>query len=586
MARTAILEKVMHRESKSTLPRSGIGAILIFFAANGSAFGTTVAIDPTVTYQTFEGWGTSLCWWAFQEGSGYPAFVNQIAAYLVNPDTGLGYTCFRYNIGGGENPTHTHIPVGRRVPGYLPTAAGPYNFAADSNQRKVALALAAQAKALNQPLIWEAFSNSPPYWMTNTGCASGGHADADNLKPAYFTAFASYLTTVARYFRDSVGITFRTLEPFNEPSAEWWDSGGTQEGCGFKNNQSTMIEYLGDSLSAKGLLSTTTVSAADENTDTSAISSLKADSALALSFMSQVNTHGYGNPTAANFDTLASLAAAKDKRLWMSEGGPLNGLGNQTITMLMSQYILHDFKYLKCRAWIDWQSYGSGNWGTLMVDSSKLTLIPQRRYYMMAAFSRFIRPGSQMISTGTDTNSMAAIVPKTGNLVIVVRNGTAAGFTDTFNLSKVTRLPAAAHVYQFIDADSANQSLQKLADVPVVAGGFAVAMPSHSVTTCVVPGVVDSTLTALLPSPSRSGTAPIACLSFTRNGLSVRLPAAGVYSATVYAASGRRVASFTREGVAGVNVVPAGALRLPEGVYSVLVRQRGNVASGIIGVVK
>ncbi len=315
----------------------------------------------------------------------------------MNPDTGLGFTCFRYNIGGGENPTHTHIPAGRLVPGYKPTATGPYNFAADSNQRKVALALVATGKALNQPTIWEAFSNSPPYWMTNSGCASGGHADADNLKSTYFTAFAGYLTQVTKYFQDSVGITFRTLEPFNEPSAGWWDSGGTQEGCGFKSNQSLMIQYLGDSLRANGLLSTTTVSASDENTDTAAISSLKAYNDSALPYLSQTNTHGYGNPTDANFDSLASLAAAKNKRLWMSENGPLNGLGNQTITMLMSQYIFQDLKYLQCRAWIDWQTYDSGNWGEFVVDSLKLALRPQRRYYMMAAFSRFIRPGSQMI---------------------------------------------------------------------------------------------------------------------------------------------------------------------------------------------
>lgn len=115
-------------------------------ASLGATNGNTVTINPAITYQTFEGWGTSLCWWAFQEGSGYQAFVNQIAAYLMNPDTGLGFTCFRYNIGGGENPTHTHIPAGRLVPGYKPTATGPYNFAADSNQRKVALAWLQRAR--------------------------------------------------------------------------------------------------------------------------------------------------------------------------------------------------------------------------------------------------------------------------------------------------------------------------------------------------------------------------------------------------------------------------------------------------------
>jgi O-glycosyl hydrolase len=585
MAGVTPVSQKSRRKSATAAPLREIFVILAVFVFFGTSCATTSTIDPAATYQTFEGWGTSLCWWAFQEGSGYPAFVNQIAAYLMSPDTGLGYSCFRYNIGGGENPTHSHIPVGRCVPGYKPTESGPWNFTADSNQRRVALALVAKGKALQQPIIWEAFSNSPPYWMTVSGCASGGHADADNLKPAYFPAFAGYLTTVARYFRDSVGITFRTLEPFNEPSSGWWDSGGTQEGCGFKNNQSLMIQYLGDSLAAKGLLATTTVSASDENTDTLEVNSLKACSDSALSYMSQANTHGYGNPTAANFSTLASLAASKNKRLWMSENGPLNGLGNQTITMLMSQYIMQDLKLMKCAAWIDWQSYGSGNWGNFLIDSLKLSLEPQRRFYMMAAFSRFIRPGSRMI-TVSDTNAIAALVPKTGNLVIVVRNGGSAAFLDTFDLSKVTQLPAAAHVYQFLDADSANQALLRLPDAPVTLGKLTLVAPVHSITTGVLPGVIDSTVTAVLPASLPDRPATIAFIAATRRGFSVRLPVNGEYSLLVSTGSGRRVAAHAGQGVAGVNVIGRGALRLSRGVYIVQVRQGGCVANGMVTVVE
>jgi hypothetical protein len=45
-------------------------------------------------------------------------------------------------------------------------------------------------KAKRPDAIFEAFSNSPPYWMTFSGCA-GGNVDPmqDNLKPEYYEAF-------------------------------------------------------------------------------------------------------------------------------------------------------------------------------------------------------------------------------------------------------------------------------------------------------------------------------------------------------------------------------------------------------------
>jgi O-glycosyl hydrolase len=70
-------------------------------------------------------------------------------------------------------------------------------------------------------MILEAFSNSPPYWMTASGCASG-NGEANNLPTDRVTDFADYLSDVVLHFRDEWGITFRTLEPMNEPNATWW----------------------------------------------------------------------------------------------------------------------------------------------------------------------------------------------------------------------------------------------------------------------------------------------------------------------------------------------------------------------------
>ena len=50
--------------------------------------------------QAFEGWGTSLCWFANVAG-GYPdPQRNYLADLLFDPEKGLGLQICRYNIGG------------------------------------------------------------------------------------------------------------------------------------------------------------------------------------------------------------------------------------------------------------------------------------------------------------------------------------------------------------------------------------------------------------------------------------------------------------------------------------------------------
>ncbi len=453
------------------------------------SFGAAVVVDPGVVHQKFEGWGTSLCWWAHQEGGGSQAYLNRIAEVLVDPDSGLGYSIFRYNIGGGDQPGHTDIATDRAVAGYKPTETGPFDWNADRNQRAVVAALAAKGKKINQDIIWEAFSNSPPWWMTVAGCADGQSSCVDNLKSAYFGTFADYLTEVVRHFKDSLGITFRTVDPFNEPSAGWWCGDNNQEGCNFKKDQPRMVKALGKSLKAKGLFPMTSVSAADENSINAAVSGIASYDDSSLSFISQINTHGYSGRSRSNFAAFAALASSKKKILWMSESGPLSGTGGQDIALFMAQNIIEDLKYMKVSAWIDWQSYaGGGTWETIRVDKNSLAVIPARRCYMQAAFGRFIRPGASIIECN-DSNTLAALVPATGNLVLVVRNGLSSGVSHTFDLSKVGRLPSALRVYQYLV--SSYKTLSRLPDITISNKQFTLAAPAQSVTSCVITGVID-----------------------------------------------------------------------------------------------
>src|SRR5262249_32067931 len=146
---------------------------------------------------------------------------------IFDPVAGLGLNVVRYNIGGGENPAYHFMEYRAAVPGYEP-APGVWDWTADANQRWVLqAAIAAGANQL------EAFSNSPPCGMTNSGSVPGAADGGDNLNPAYYGAFADYLAQVVQQFANTWGVTFQTVEPLNEPNANWWRFGGRQEGSHF-----------------------------------------------------------------------------------------------------------------------------------------------------------------------------------------------------------------------------------------------------------------------------------------------------------------------------------------------------------------
>lgn len=441
---------------------------------------TKVVVDPGKKYQVFEGWGTSLCWWAVKAGAWSEANRSKLLGAIADPDTGLGYTIFRYNIGGGDQPGHNHLTKGdggANVPGYKPTEKGDFDWTADPYQRTIAIEL---SKRVKSP-IFEAFSNSPPWWMTKSGCVSGSSDGSDNLKEDYFDDFADYLSEVALHFKKEWGITFRTVEPFNEPSAGWWKANGGQEGCGFKNNQTKMIVELGKALQKKGLFPETSVSAADETNIGDALNQFNKYSSEALSYMFQVNTHSYsGGDSRAK---LFNAAFAKDKKVWQSETGPLHKSGDENIALWMAGVILADLRDMKASAWVDWQiGDPAENWRSLALNHSKQTFSPNARYYMHAAFSRYIRPGSRIIDSDNG-NTLAALTPE-GALVLIVRNSGSSDVKYSFDLGEFVKIGTSAKVVRF----ELPGSLTKQSDIVISGKALSMTAKSNTITTMVIEG--------------------------------------------------------------------------------------------------
>lgn len=403
------------------------------------------AVDRPST--TFEGWGTALAWFANVTGGWPDAERNRLADLLYGPD-GLGWTIARYNIGGGAAPSATPLTQpGANVPGFWrqpPGATGTdwwrpddpamWDWSRDANQRWW---LDAIARRVTAPLF-EAFSNSPPWFMTVSGEVSGAtKATDDNLRAGRETLFATYLARTVDELQRRHRIAFRTLSPVNEPATSYWYAGNRQEGSHWSPaRQAAMFAATDAALRARGL--TTRVSGPDETNAHLFLADVAAYPVGALAHVGQLNVHSYGT---VHQTGVRDVARAAGIRLWMSEDDtPLDhdpeSFTGMASALAMAEHVVTDLKRLEPAAWVFWQAVetisarggrGGSNWGLIKTDLRASPDVAHpihltRKYWAMAQFSRYIRPGDRLVPVD-DMDTAAAIAADGDTLVLVHVNG-------------------------------------------------------------------------------------------------------------------------------------------------------------------
>jgi len=448
-------------------------------------------VAPSDDYPVFEGWGTSICWWGNIIGNYSDAVRDTIMDLVFDTADGLGMNIVRYNIGGGDAPSHNHMGTGREMEGFLDGESSDFNWTRDAGQRRILNA--AKDRIPGAWFIAEAFSNSPPYWMTVSGCASGASGGGDNLKSDSYSLFANYLTEVVKHFRNEWGIFFRTIEPFNEPSGDWWKSGGGQEGCHFSRaNQVRLIGVLHESLAEKQL--GTQIAAPDEYGYDITFESYKYYDADTRSSVSQINTHGYSGSKRSE---LRRLATEGGKRLWSSEidgsgaSSPFDAWPHNHDDIVpgldIAQRIIRDFRGMSPEGWIFWQIVESEqaqisldkNWGCIHADftgGERYYLC--KKYHAMKQFTKFIRPFSRMVDI-EDENAIAFLSEKQNRLVIVQRNAASAAVSYEYDLSGFDSVGPAASVWRTSSTENAVQC----DDISVYDGILSASAQPRSITT-------------------------------------------------------------------------------------------------------
>ena len=478
---------------------------------------TIVAIDPTkgspFNNGVFEGWGTSLCWWANRIG--YSDTLAQKAAELLyNAETGLGMNIARYNIGGGDDPSHNHITrTDSMMPGFwtLDEATGQHVFdgTKDENQRNVLLRC---LEVCGSSFIAEAFSNSPPYYMTESGCSSGAiHAGQNNLKEDQVEAFAEYLAQVVLYYKENYGLQFQSISPMNEPNTTYWGAySPKQEGCHVSSgeSQSALLLATQKALEDKGL-GDVLLAGTDETSTVTACNSFQKLSDEAKSVLDRIDTHSY---KVGKMEELQALAVEYGKGLWMSEVDGDYVLGKNSGEMgaglWLANKMISDIQSLMPSAWILWQgidnhissegymgnqdfgmpNLSSGYWGLTVVDHDNEEILLTKKYYAFGQLSRYIRPGYRILASTTN-GMLAAYSQEEQKLVIVVVNTEEEEVQMGFSLEGFHYEGGTAQVIR----TSQEENWAELPLIPAQADMLRATLMPYSVTTFVVDGITPKT---------------------------------------------------------------------------------------------
>ncbi|MER5834942.1 glycoside hydrolase [Streptomyces sp. NPDC002130] len=503
-------------------------------AADPPASAVTVRIDPSYRQQEFEGWGTSLVWFANITGR-YPEPIRQKLADMLFGENGLRLNIARYNIGGGNAPDvrKDYMKTGATMDGFWkapegttredtdwwnPDDPGHWDWSADAGQRWWV------DRVKSKVTRWEAFSNSPPWFQTVSGYVSGGFdAGTDQIRADRVDDFAAYLVKVTDQLEKKHRISFDTIAPLNEPNTNYWGTqigadgqptGGRQEGA-----------HAGPELQQKVVLALqraldkartrATVSAMDETNPSTFVRNWNAYDSSARAAVDQLNVHTYGTGMRTS---ARDSAKAADKPFWMSEVEGTWGTGTDFTGMEpglgIATRVVEDIRELEPSAWVLWQpvedsipqAQAGKNWGSIHIPfncTSKDTLetCPVKantKFHTLRNFTHHIRPGDHFVKVD-DPSSVAALRKSgRGATVVHVNNGTTPRAV-TLDLTKFRRVARGATVTPVVTSNDG--ALVRGTPVKVEDDSATVTVPAKSVTTLLVDGVSGTAKDAALIQP-------------------------------------------------------------------------------------
>ncbi|MEM2878814.1 MAG: PKD domain-containing protein [Candidatus Hadarchaeales archaeon] len=367
-------------------------------------------VDPTVTYQSILGFGSSL-----ESSSCYNMSLlnsstrESVIENLVSPDTGIGMNLMRICIGtsdftGEEWYTYDDMPEGQIDPNLEH-----FSIAKDREYIIPAIKIALQK---NPELKVFASPWSPPAWMKDSKSITGG----GSLLREYYEVYARYFVKFIRAY-EAEGIPIYAVTVQNEPGFEW-----VHPTCKWtlENERDFVKYYLGPAFEREGI--STKIWIYDWNFDLYTWPDEILDDVEAARYIDGTGFHHYGGgPVAMTY----LHQNHPDKHIYFTEGSTFNTSGAVKIISYLRNWAR------SYNAWVTLlDEDGKPNNGpfhaspTCIVLRKDMTLNYRYDYYMYGQFMKFISRNSLRIfsNDGDQTVSNVAFKTPDKKIVFVIAN--------------------------------------------------------------------------------------------------------------------------------------------------------------------
>jgi len=436
---------------------------------------STVTVDGATKYQTIDGFGVSEAFGQANSIRNAPSATRQQALDLLfNTSSGAGFSILRSLIPSDSGSIEPNRPSS-------PSATPSYVWSGNDAQDQGQLWLAKQAKSsYGVKTFYNDAWSAPGYMKTNGSESNGGSLcgtpGASCSSGDWRQAYANYLVQHAKYW-SAAGVTPYAVGFVNEPTL-------TTSYSSMLVNSSQAASFLsvfGPAMSASGL--STKVACCD----TLGFNLLPAYvSAAGSSAAGLWTSHGYSNGP-------SSPVSAGGRSVWESEWG-VNGstwtnvwdTTGEASGITWAQRLHTAMTGANLQAFLYWWGVSSTNHDSSLIGLNGSTLTPSKRYYAMANYSRYIRPGAVRIGASSpDGNLKTSAYRNADGSVVIVALNTASSSTSTSFAVSNTGLSNGT-VAAYVTNGSASMSAQST--VGLAAGSFSATVPARSLVTYRITG--------------------------------------------------------------------------------------------------
>jgi glucuronoarabinoxylan endo-1,4-beta-xylanase len=339
---------------------------------------------------------------------------------------------------------------------------------------------------------------SPPAWMklnNNTMDASDPpKPERNQLRRDRRDDYAEYLARYVREYRDRFNIELYAISPANEP-----DVSAAYQSCVW--SAADLRDFIRDFL--KPALAQQRVSirliAPELLSWTEALHAVTIESDPETNALVQIiGLHNYNNDPTTGEPLVTAEAVAQtralNKRLWMTEASSLEPDDPSMHDALIWAKNIHKHMVVAgTNAWLWWwgvlgeaggSHFGTGQ-GLIYFRPEDGTYSTRKRFWCLAQYSRFIRPGAVRIGAtaspidGVYVSAYRSQEETTPTLVIVAINTTTSDQPCTIGLVNI----AADALLPYVTSDSLDMA--QAASIAVTNDELALTLAPHSVTTLV-----------------------------------------------------------------------------------------------------